>query len=82
MDKSLDSVRTPSQREEPAQQRTEDLEALTNQLQLEIQQCAELAKALSEQESRLRMALGAGRMGTWDWDLSSGASFSTPCNVS
>ena len=72
MDKSLDSVRTPSQREEPAQQRTEDLEALTNQLQLEIQQRAELAKALSEQESRLRMALGAGRMGTWDWDLSSG----------
>lgn len=69
------SFRTPAQLEELVRQRTEELQALTQQLQQEVERRTEMTRRLSENEARLRLALSAGGMGTWSWDFASGAVF-------
>ncbi len=66
------SFRSPMQLADIVKLRTEELERLTGQLQQEVDRRAQIAKTLEEKEARLRMALRGGRMGTWDWDLTTG----------
>ncbi len=72
------AFRTPAQLEDLVRQRTEELQALAKQLQREVEQRTEIARELGEKEARLRLALRAGRMGTWDWELSTGATVLDP----
>lgn len=66
------ALRTPAQLELVVQQRTEELQELTARLRAEVDLRSSVAKTLEEKETRLRLALLAGRMGTWDWDLTTG----------
>jgi|GEM_PF-570734 len=66
------SFRSPLQLEQLVGQRTEELQALTDKLTLELERGTELAQELGTQVSRCQLALRAGRMGTWDWDLVTG----------
>ena len=48
------------------------LAALNAELSSEIEERKRTEQALRESEERLRIALAAGRMGTWEWDVSTG----------
>jgi PAS domain S-box-containing protein len=41
-------------------------------LNLDVSEQRELEQALRESEARLRMAMAAGEIGVWDWDIASG----------
>ncbi|RIA47687.1 PAS domain-containing protein [Dichotomicrobium thermohalophilum] len=41
-------------------------------LNLDVSEQRELQQALRESEARLRMAMAAGEIGVWDWDIASG----------
>ncbi len=66
------SFRSPRQLEDLVTQRTEELQTLTDKLRQELERGTDMARELVDQESRCRLALRAGRMGFWDWDLSTG----------
>ncbi len=63
------AFRSPRQLEEEVAARTLDLQQATRQQQQETQERERMAASLRESEARLRLALQAGRMGIWDWDL-------------
>ncbi|MCC7422864.1 MAG: PAS domain-containing protein [Planctomycetaceae bacterium] len=63
------SLRSPRQMEAEVRRRVLELEQLTAQLRSEVAAREVAERTLRESEERLRMALRAGRMGTWDWDL-------------
>jgi PAS domain S-box-containing protein len=63
------SLRSPQQMESEVRRRVLELEQLTAQLRSEVTAREVAERTLRESEERLRMALRAGRMGTWDWDL-------------
>jgi PAS domain S-box-containing protein len=48
------------------------LATLNNELAGEIEERKRTEQALRESEERLRLALAAGRMGTWEWEIPSG----------
>jgi PAS domain S-box-containing protein len=48
------------------------LATLNAELTTEIEERKRTEQALRESEERLRIALAAGRMGTWEWDVPSG----------
>ena len=48
------------------------LASLNATLSSEIEERKRTEQALRESEERLRIALAAGRMGTWEWDVSTG----------
>ncbi len=48
------------------------LAALNTKLTGEIEERKRTEQALRESEERLRIALAAGRMGTWEWDVATG----------
>jgi len=52
---------------------TRELQDLTTRLQNEASARRRVEQSLRESEERLRMVVRAGRMGTWDWDLATGA---------
>ena len=60
-------------------ERTRELEATNAALAAEVEKRKEIGATLREQseklrrsEEQLRLALDAGRMGTWDWDIKTG----------
>jgi PAS domain S-box-containing protein len=48
------------------------LATLNSELSSEIEERKRTEQALRESEERLRMALAAGRMGTWEWEIPTG----------
>ncbi|MBL8850246.1 MAG: PAS domain S-box protein [Planctomycetaceae bacterium] len=50
-----------------------DQNELTERLQSEVTARRRVEQSLRESDERLRLVVGAGRMGTWDWDLATGA---------
>ncbi|MCG6157446.1 PAS domain-containing sensor histidine kinase [Rubinisphaera margarita] len=63
------SFRSPVHLEEVISRRTIELQKLTEELQEQIRDHERTSRELSEQKETLQLALAAGRMGTWDWDL-------------
>lgn len=62
-------LRSHSELEAEVQQRTRELKDLNDRFRDEIAHREEITRSLSANEERLRMALQAGQMGTWDWNL-------------
>ncbi|MEN6333769.1 MAG: PAS domain S-box protein, partial [Phycisphaerales bacterium] len=50
----------------------QELEEANESLRAQDRELAAQSEALGEQKERLRLALDAAHMGTWDWDLASG----------
>lgn len=65
-------LRSPGQLEQLVAERTEQLQKLADQLREVAERRKEIASQLEEKETRLRLALEAGKMGTWDWDIDTG----------
>ncbi len=63
------TFRSPEHLEQEVAQRTRELGEATQTLRAEVKLRGKSNKRLRENEHRLRMALAAGRMGTWDWNL-------------
>jgi PAS domain S-box-containing protein len=63
------SYRSPEELERNVAERTKELEETASRLTLEARLRAKAARSLRISEERLRLALLAGRMGTWDWNL-------------
>jgi PAS domain S-box-containing protein len=63
------SFRSRSELEAEVRQRTQELEELNERMRAEIEHREEITRSLATNEERLRLALQAGRMGTWDWNL-------------
>ena len=70
--RKLDSF-FPSSADEAVAERTRELQELTDKLQSEVNARRRVEQSLRESEERLRMVVAAGRMGTWEWDLKTGA---------
>ena len=66
------TLRSPEEAEHEVARRTAELRNLTNRLQTEIAARRRVEQSLRDSEERLKSALAAGRMGTWDWSLESG----------
>ena len=66
------SYRSPAQLEDEVKARTRELKLLAKQQQRESAERDRYAAWLRESEERLRLALQAGGMGTWDWNLTTG----------
>jgi PAS domain S-box-containing protein len=66
------SLRSPRQAESDVQARTKELRSLTERLQAEVAARRRVEQSLRDSEERLRLAIAAGRMGTWDWNLKTG----------
>ncbi len=66
------TLRSPEEAEAEVAKRTTELRNLTGRLQSEIAARRRVEQSLRDSEERLRMALAAGRMGTWDWNLKTG----------
>lgn len=73
------SLRSPRQLEGQIEDRTRELVAANEALTNEIEKRKEVEASLREQtekllrsEEQLRLALDAGRMGTWDWNIAAG----------
>ncbi len=64
--------RSPAQLEDEVRARTRELKLLAKQQQRESDERDRIAAWLRESEERLRLALQAGGMGTWDWNLVTG----------
>lgn len=64
------TFRSPTELEDVVRQRTVELQHLMTKLQAEADRRSAIAKELEVKEARLRMALRAGGMGTWEWDFS------------
>jgi signal transduction histidine kinase len=62
-------LRSPRQLEEEVERRTRELAEMNLRIHTEIARREEVAMSLMRNEERLRVALHAGRMGTWDWNL-------------
>ena len=63
------SLRSPAELEEEIQRRMLELRELTVRLDDEAAARADAANSLLSSQTRLRLALLSGEMGTWDWDL-------------
>jgi len=63
------SFRSPVHLEEVISRRTIELQKLNEELQEQIRKYERTSHELSEQKETLQLALAAGKMGTWDWDL-------------
>ncbi len=63
------SFRSPVHLEEVISRRTIELQKLNEELQEQIRKHERTSHELSEQKETLQLALAAGKMGTWDWDL-------------
>lgn len=70
--RKLDSFQ-PRSSDEAVAERTRELQELTDKLQSEVKARRRVEQSLRESEERLRMVVAAGRMGTWEWDLKTGA---------
>lgn len=57
---------------EKLEERTQELSRINQELQAEIRERKRVEEALRENEKRLRLALEANRMGTWDWNIATG----------
>jgi len=66
------AFRSPAQLEDEVRARTRELKLLAKQQQRESDERDRIAAWLRESEERLRLALQAGGMGTWDWNLVTG----------
>src|SRR5690606_31430261 len=66
------AFRSPAQLEDEVRARTRELKLLAKQQQRESDERDRIAAWLRESEERLRLALQAGGMGTWDWNLITG----------
>jgi signal transduction histidine kinase/ActR/RegA family two-component response regulator len=66
------TLRSPIQLEGDVRERTNALQEMTARLQDEATQRAAISASLQASEEHLRLALQAGRMGIWDWDLVTG----------
>lgn len=66
------AFKSPVQLEKQVSERTEELQKLADQLREVADRRAEIASQLEEKQTRLRLALQAGKMGTWDWDIRTG----------
>lgn len=63
----IDSLQRSRQR---AEQATHDALLRQQTLEKEVEERSRTEEALRESEGRLQLALAAGRMGAWDWDIS------------
>ena len=66
---AMHNARLYDQLEQRVQARTADLLAANGQLEQEIQEHEATESRLRASEERLRMALGAGELGLWDWNI-------------
>ncbi|MFO1019442.1 MAG: PAS domain S-box protein [Planctomycetales bacterium] len=66
------ALQSSAQLELIVDERTEQLQRIANELKQEVERRTMMTRQLEEQGTRLRLALEAGRMGTWDWDLETG----------
>ena len=64
-----DMLATIEQREITLRQANEDLEARRVELQRELAERLRAEEAFRVSEDRLRLAVEAGQIGTWDWDI-------------
>ncbi len=60
------------QAKEKLEERTQELSRINRELEAEIHERKRVEEALRENEKRLRLALEANQMGTWDWNISTG----------
>ncbi len=65
------TFRSPQALEEEVATRTHELQLATESLKAEAELRADSAKQLRRNEHRLRMAMAAGRLGSWEWNLES-----------
>jgi PAS domain S-box-containing protein len=63
------TFRSPWQLEDEVAERTRRLQQLTDQLKLEVEEHRRLGARWHANEEQFQLALKAGGMGTWDWDL-------------
>lgn len=66
------AYRSPTDLEKDVTARTTELQEVAERLKLEVKLRTKATRSLRVSEERLRMALLAGRMGTWDWNLDTG----------
>ncbi len=66
------AFRSPAQLEDEVRARTRELKLLAKQQLRESEERDRISAWLIESEERLRLALQAGGMGTWDWDITTG----------
>lgn len=69
MRSSILALRSPAQMEFEVWKRTRELEDVTARLRTEMEARRLAETSVRSSEERLKMALRAGRMGTWEWDL-------------
>lgn len=65
-------LKSPQQLEEVIRHRTAELADVNERLRIEIHAREKSERSLRDREDRLRQTLRAGRMGAWNWDLSTG----------
>lgn len=63
------AFRSPRQLEQEVNERTRELKQMKDRLEAEILERHRITAELQASEGQLRLALQAGGMGTWDWDL-------------
>lgn len=69
MKSSILSLRSPVQMDYEVWKRTRELEEVTAKLRTEMEARQFAEASVRSSEERLKIALRAGRMGTWEWDL-------------
>jgi hypothetical protein len=63
------AFRSPRDLEQEVDDRTRQLQDLAGQLQTEVVERRRVGESWQASQQQLQLALKAGRMGTWDWDL-------------
>jgi PAS domain S-box-containing protein len=66
------TLRYPRELEAEIQERTQQFQDMADRLQREVVERGRVAASLRANEEQLQLVLQAGRMGTWDWDLTTG----------